>query len=28
MKMFKREVMERYLWVLPDGFSCVTSITP
>ena len=25
--MFKREVMERYLWVLPDGFSCVTSIT-
>lgn len=27
MKVFKRDVMLRYLWVIPDGFSCVTSMT-
>ncbi len=27
LKAFKRDVMIRYLWVLPDGFSCVTSMT-
>lgn len=27
MKIFKRDVMMRYLWVVPDGFSCVTSMT-
>ncbi|MSR75539.1 MAG: glycosyltransferase family 2 protein [Planctomycetes bacterium] len=27
MKAFKREPMLRYLWVVPDGFSCVTSMT-
>jgi polyisoprenyl-phosphate glycosyltransferase len=27
MKVFKKDVMERYLWVLPEGFSCVTSMT-
>lgn len=26
-KVFKRDVMLRYLWVLPNGFSCVTSMT-
>jgi polyisoprenyl-phosphate glycosyltransferase len=26
-KLFKRDVMLRYLWVVPPGFSCVTSIT-
>jgi glycosyltransferase involved in cell wall biosynthesis len=25
MKAYKRDVMMRYLWVLPEGFSCVTS---
>jgi hypothetical protein len=25
--VFKRDVMMRYLWVLPEGFSCVTSMT-
>jgi glycosyltransferase involved in cell wall biosynthesis len=27
LKAFKREVMLKYLWVLPDGFSCVTTMT-
>lgn len=27
MKIFKRDVMLRYFWVIPDGFSCVTSMT-
>jgi glycosyltransferase involved in cell wall biosynthesis len=27
LKAFKRDVMLRYLWVLPDGFSCVTTMT-
>lgn len=27
MKVFKRDLMLRYLWVLPDGFSCSTSMT-
>ena len=27
MKVFKREIMLRYLWVIPAGFSCVTSMT-
>ena len=27
LKAFKRSVMMRYLWVVPDGFSCVTSMT-
>jgi glycosyltransferase involved in cell wall biosynthesis len=27
MKVFKKDLMERYLWVLPEGFSCVTSMT-
>lgn len=27
LKAFKREVMLDYLWVLPDGFSCVTTMT-
>jgi glycosyltransferase involved in cell wall biosynthesis len=27
LKAFKRDVMKRYLWVLPDGFSCVTTMT-
>lgn len=27
MKVFKRDIMLRYLWVLPEGFSCVTSMT-
>jgi len=27
LKAFKRDVMMKYLWVLPNGFSCVTSIT-
>lgn len=27
MKAFKRDIMLRYLWVVPDGFSCVTSMT-
>jgi len=27
LKAFNREVMLRYLWVVPDGFSCVTSMT-
>lgn len=27
LKAFKREIMKKYLWVLPDGFSCVTTMT-
>ncbi|MDX1972148.1 MAG: glycosyltransferase family 2 protein [Candidatus Sumerlaeia bacterium] len=27
LKAFKRDVMLKYLWVMPDGFSCVTSMT-
>lgn len=27
LKAFKRDVMQRYIWVLPDGFSCVTTMT-
>lgn len=27
LKAFKRSVMMEYLWVLPDGFSCVTTMT-
>jgi len=27
LKAFKRSIMLNYLWVLPDGFSCVTSMT-
>lgn len=27
LKAFKRSIMMRYLWVLPDGFSCVTTMT-
>jgi glycosyltransferase involved in cell wall biosynthesis len=27
LKAFKRDIMKRYLWVLPDGFSCVTTMT-
>ncbi len=27
LKAFKREIMLKYLWVIPDGFSCVTTMT-
>jgi len=27
LKAFKKEIMRKYLWVLPDGFSCVTTMT-
>lgn len=27
LKAYKRSIMMRYLWVVPDGFSCVTSMT-
>jgi polyisoprenyl-phosphate glycosyltransferase len=27
MKVFKRDVMLNYLWAIPDGFSCVSSMT-
>lgn len=27
LKAFKREKMLKFLWVIPDGFSCVTSMT-
>lgn len=27
LKAFKRKIMLRYLWVIPDGFSCVSSMT-
>jgi len=26
-KAFKKDIMMRYLWVIPDGFSCVTTMT-
>jgi len=26
-KAFKKDIMRKYLWVLPDGFSCVTTMT-
>lgn len=27
LKAFKRSIMMHYLWLLPDGFSCVTTMT-
>lgn len=27
LKAFKKDLMTRYLWVIPDGFSCVTTMT-
>jgi polyisoprenyl-phosphate glycosyltransferase len=27
LKAFKADIMRKYLWVLPDGFSCVTTMT-
>ena len=27
LKAFKKDVMAKYLWVIPNGFSCVTSMT-
>ena len=27
MKIYKRDLMLRYLWCMPDGFSCVTSMS-
>ncbi|HOX37732.1 MAG TPA: glycosyltransferase family 2 protein [Candidatus Brocadiia bacterium] len=27
LKAFKRNIMLNYLWVIPDGFSCVTTMT-
>ena len=27
LKAFKRDIMLHYLWAIPDGFSCVTSMT-
>jgi glycosyltransferase involved in cell wall biosynthesis len=27
MKVFKRDQMRNYLWAIPDGFSCVSSMT-
>lgn len=27
LKAFRRDTMLRYLWVMPDGFSCVTTMT-
>jgi glycosyltransferase involved in cell wall biosynthesis len=27
LKAFKREIMLHYLWAIPDGFSCVSSMT-
>ncbi len=27
LKAFKRSIMLKYLWVIPDGFSCVTTMT-
>lgn len=27
LKAFKREIMLHWLWVIPDGFSCVTTMT-
>jgi glycosyltransferase involved in cell wall biosynthesis len=27
LKAFKKDIMRKYLWVLPDGFSCVSTMT-
>lgn len=27
LKAFKKDIMKKYLWVLPNGFSCVTTMT-
>jgi len=27
MRAFKKEIMKKYLWLIPDGFSCVTTMT-
>ena len=27
LKAFKKDIMKKYIWVLPDGFSCVTTMT-
>jgi len=27
LKAFKKDIMLQYLWVIPDGFSCVTTMT-
>lgn len=27
LRAFKKDTMERFLWVIPDGFSCVSSMT-
>jgi glycosyltransferase involved in cell wall biosynthesis len=27
LKAFKREIMKKYLWAIPDGFSCVSTMT-
>lgn len=27
MRAFKKEIMAKYLWLIPDGFSCVTTMT-
>lgn len=27
LKAFKKDIMRKYLWVLPEGFSCVTTMT-
>lgn len=27
LKAFKRDIMMKYLWVMPEGFSCVTTMT-
>lgn len=27
LKAFRKDIMLRYLWVIPDGFSCVTTMT-
>ncbi len=27
LKAFKKDIMTKYLWVLPNGFSCVTTMT-
>lgn len=27
MRAFKKETMKQYLWLIPDGFSCVTTMT-
>jgi len=27
LKAFKKDIMKKYMWVIPDGFSCVTTMT-